>query len=237
MTRKQFTPQQEYLWQLSMNTWRRRGAAKRTGLNYNEETVTEGLLLDLQVNFPGDVLIVPFTKRREAGIGADWSWAFVGPTGRSCQGMLVQAKRLDDDERAYGSLYKRKRPRGTRRLVFQVDQLIANAKRYRLPPVYAFYNHLSNAGRVLNTFCGSLAGLNWSCSESWGVALASAIEVRDARPNKRFDRHIGHSMPLHCLLCSRGSGKQGPMARPGRQRPRCPDCSMLAARRALLDRA
>ncbi len=53
--------------------------AKRTGLNYNEETVTEGLLLDLQVNFPGDVLIVPFTKRREARIGADWAWAFVGP--------------------------------------------------------------------------------------------------------------------------------------------------------------
>ena len=73
MTRKQFTPQQEYLRQLSMNTWRRRGAAKRTGLNYNEETVTEGLLLDLQVNFPGDVLIVPFTKRREAGTGADWA--------------------------------------------------------------------------------------------------------------------------------------------------------------------
>ena len=48
-------------------------AAKRTGLNYNEETVTEGLLLDLQVNFPGDVLIVPFTKRREARIGADWA--------------------------------------------------------------------------------------------------------------------------------------------------------------------
>ena len=66
MTRKPFTQQQECLRQLSMNTWRRRGAAKRTGLNYNEETVTERLLLDLQVNFPGDVLIVPFTKRREA---------------------------------------------------------------------------------------------------------------------------------------------------------------------------
>ena len=65
MTRRLFTPQQECLRQLSMNIWRCRGAAKRSGLNYNEETVTEGLLLALQVNFPGNVLIVPFTKRRE----------------------------------------------------------------------------------------------------------------------------------------------------------------------------
>ena len=215
MTRYPFTPQQECLRQLSMNTWRRRGAAKRTGLNYNEETVTEGLLLDLQVNFPGNVLIVPFTKRREAHIGADWAWAFVGPDGRSCQGMLVQAKRLDDDEHAYGSLYKRNRPKGMRRAVFQVDRLIASAKRYRLPPLYAFYNHLSDAGRVPNGSCGTLARLNWSCSESWGVALASAIKVRHARPNKSFDRHICHSIPLHCLLCSVGNGEQGPMGSAG----------------------
>ena len=215
MTRKPFTPQQECLRKLSMNTWRRRGAAKRTGLNYNEETVTEGLLLDLQVNFPGDVLIVPFTKRREARIGADWAWAFVGPAGRSYQGMLVQAKRLDDDDCVYGSLYKRNRPKGTQRLVLQVERLIKNAKLYGLPPVYAFYNHLSDAGRVPNESCGTLVRLNRSCPESWGVALASAIKVRHAMPDKSFDRHRCHSMPLHCLLCSVGSGKQGPMGSAG----------------------
>lgn len=215
MTRYPFTPQQECLRQLSMNIWRCRGAAKRSGLNYNEETVTEGLLLDLQVNFPGNVLIVPFTKRREARVGADWAWVFVGPDGRSCQGMLVQAKRLDDDERDYGSLYKRNRPKGTQRAVFQVDRLIANAKLHRLVPIYAFYNHLSDAGRVPNGSCGTLARLNWSCSESWGVALAPAIKVRHARPDKRFDHHRCHSMPLHCLLCSWGSGEQGPMGSAG----------------------
>ena len=73
MTSIRFTPQQYCLLQLSVGVWGRRRAAKLTGLPYNEETVTEVLLLDLQINFPGDVLIVPFTKRREARIGADWA--------------------------------------------------------------------------------------------------------------------------------------------------------------------
>ena len=41
--------------------------------------MTEGLLLDLQVNFPGDVLIVPFTKKREARIGAGLGLGVRGP--------------------------------------------------------------------------------------------------------------------------------------------------------------
>ena len=112
MTSIPFTPQQCCLFKLSVSTWTRRGAAKLAGLPYNEETVTEGLLLDLQIDFPGDVRIVPFTKKREARIGGDWAWAFVGHDGHSNQGMLVQAKRLDDDDRIYGSLYRKTRLKG-----------------------------------------------------------------------------------------------------------------------------
>ena len=74
----------------------------------------------------------------------------------SGQAMLVQAKRRDDEERAYGSLHKRNRPKGPRRGGLQVEQLIANAKRYRLPLAYAFYNHLSDAGLSARVF--------WPCS-------------------------------------------------------------------------
>ena len=194
-----FTPPQHCLMQLSINTWHRRGAAKRTGLSLNEETVTEGLLLDLKVHFPGDVMIVPFTKRREARIGADWAWAFVGPDGRCCQGMLVQAKRLDDNDCGYRSLYKGK----------QMERLIASAKRYRLPPVYTFYNHLIDESRIPPKFCGTLASMRSSCPETWGITLASAIAVQYEKPDTSFDCHRHHSMPLHCLLCSWGSGRQG----------------------------
>ena len=215
MTSFPFTPQQYCLLQLSAGVWKRRCAAKLSGLPYNEETVTEGLLLDLHIHLPGNVLIVPFTKRREARIGADWAWAFVGRDGRSNQGMLVQAKRLYGDDRNYGELYKKTRLRGESHSKLQVDRLIERAKRYRLPPVYAFYNHLDDPNRIPRFTCGTLGGLYWHCPESWGVSLASAIEVQRARPDKSFDRHKCHSMPLHCLLCSGGSGQQGAMGSPG----------------------
>ena len=215
MTSRPFTPQQCCLLKLSMGVWEKRRAAKLTGLPCNEETVTEGLLLDLQINFPGDVLIAPFTKRREARIGADWAWAFVGRNGRSNQGMLVQAKRLNDDDRNYDDLYKKTRPKGEAHSMLQVDRLIEKAKRYQLPPVYAFYNHLDDQSRIPYFTCGTLGGLYWRCPESWGVALASAFEVHRAKPDKSFDRHRCHSMPLHCLLCSEGSGQKGAMGSPG----------------------
>lgn len=194
-----FTPQQQCLLGLSMNTWRRRGAAKHTGLNLNEETVTEGLLLDLKLHFPGQVEIVPFSKHREKDIGADWAWAFVGPSGYYYQGMLVQAKRLDDKEYGYPYLYKKD----------QMDQLIATGKRYNLPPVYAFYNHLSDESRIPPIACRTLASMYGSGPEVWGVSLASAISVYYTQPDKSFDCHRNHSIPLHCLLCSGGTGLQG----------------------------
>lgn len=215
MTSIPFTPQQCCLLHLSAGVWERRRAAKLTGLPYNEETVTEMLLLDLQINFPGDVLIVPFTKRREARIGADWAWAFVGRDGCSNQGMLVQAKRLNNDDRNYQGLYKKTRLMREAHSKLQVDRLIEKAKRYRLPPVYAFYNHLDDDKRIPLFACCTLGRPYWPCPESWGVSLASAIEVRRARPDKSFDRHKWHSMPLHCLLCSGGSGQQGAMGSPG----------------------
>ena len=93
-----FTSQQSCLLNLSANIWRRRGDAKRFGLSFNEETATEVLLLDIAKQFPGKVTIIPFSHNREARIGADWAWGFVGPDGHSFQGMLVQAKRLDNND-------------------------------------------------------------------------------------------------------------------------------------------
>ncbi|MDE0076904.1 MAG: hypothetical protein OXO50_05250 [Caldilineaceae bacterium] len=206
-----FTAQQHCLLQLSVGVWKRRKAAKRTGLHYNEETVTEGLLLDLQVNFPGEILIVPFTKTREAQMGADWAWAFIGPDGQSNQGMLVQAKRLDDSDRNYKSLYKKNRSKGGLPSIHQIDRLINSAKRYRLPPVYAFYNHVDDESRIPDSACGSLNG---PVPESWGVSFASAFKVRRAKPDKTFDCHRLHSRPLHCLLCSHGTGERDPQGSP-----------------------
>ena len=161
----------------------------------------------MDLRFPGNVKIIPFNRNQEAGIGADWAWAFVGPD-EHCQGMLVQAKRLDDGDRYYNELYYTPRSRGSASAVSQIDRLIANAKRLKLPPVYAFYNHLYDATRLPCGSCGTLRLMRSSSPDSWGVAIASAINVRNSRPNKTFDHHRCHSRPFHCLLCSLGTGRQ-----------------------------
>ena len=75
--------------------------------------------------------------------------------------------------------------------------------------MYAFYNNLVDESRVPSKFCGTLASMGWSCPETWGITLASAIAVQYEKPDRSFDCHRHHSMPLHCLLCSWGSGRQG----------------------------
>ena len=202
-----FTPEQLCLLQLSINVWLRRGAAKICGLSFNEETVTEVLLLELALTFPGSAEIIPFSRNIEACIGADWAWAFVGPGGH-CQGMLVQAKRLADHDREYGSLFYTTKSGRNAQKVSQLGVLIASARRYKLPPVLAFYNHLSDTTRVPSRSCGTLDMMNAHFPESWGVAIASAINVKNAHPIKTFDRHRNHSRPLHCLLCSEGTGRR-----------------------------
>ena len=202
-----FTQQQLCLWHLSADVWFRRGSAKNSGLSLNEETLTEVLLLDMALRFPGSVSIVPFNRRQEARIGADWAWAFVGPD-EHCQGMLVQAKRLNDAERHYNELNYTPRSSGSGSAVSQTARLIANATRLKLPPVYAFYNHLSDTTRLPWGSCGSVRLTQSSAAPGWGVAIASAINVRNSRPDKTFDHHRCHSRPLHCLLCSFGTGRQ-----------------------------
>ena len=166
-----FTAQQLCLLRLSIGVWQRRGAAKRSGLSYNEPTVTEVFLLDLVEFFPGNVSIIPFTPKRESQVGADWAWAFVGPDGISCQSLLVQAKRLDDQDREYSELYYRGRSSGPKPSVSQLDTLIASAQRYGLPPVYAFYNHLSDPRRVPRNSCRTLGLTRSSIPESWAFRL------------------------------------------------------------------
>ena len=211
MTCIPITQEQRCLLKLSESTWNRRGAAKLAKLDYNEETVTEVLLLDLHLNFPpGRVIIVPFTKNRESREGADWAWTFVGPDGHSNQGMLVQAKRLDDTDREYDTLYKETKLKGESRPKLQLNRLIESAERYRLPPVYAFYNHLNDISQISHVPKSAPRCIQWCFPRCWGVALASAYKVRRVKPDKSFDRHHSHSLPLHCILCSRWNGKGGP---------------------------
>ena len=145
--------------------------------------------------------------------------------------MLVQAKRLDDSDCFYNKLDYRigKKPTDGKPHVRQIDRLIQTAEKQGQLPIYIFYNHLNDRSRVPQN-CGTLNCADGLLPESWGVSFASAIAVRNALPDKRFDRHRKHSLPFHCLLCSQGLGVS-----PGRSPQGSPGVVAAVLRRLFTD--
>lgn len=179
----------------------------------SEETVTENLLLDLYQKYPGDVTIVPFTKPLEGKTGADWAWSFESSDGKRSFPMLVQAKALDHRDHEYPEIGRFIGRSKTTPKKKQIDQLIRTAKKLNFPALYAFYNHLDDESRVPAN-CQSLAMLGSPMPDSWGVSLARAEDVLASLADQTFDTHRKHSIPLHCLLCSRGTGSADPGGTP-----------------------
>lgn len=197
------TREQVFLLRLARMVWGRREAAKTSGLPFNEETITETILLDLKTMYPGQVQVVAFNKTQEATTGADWLWSFVSAHGNQSMTMLVQAKRLEDAEQVYRGIARQIGNRTPP--VRQIDQLLITARSQRVPAIYAFYNHVRDASRVPKV-CGSLGSADPDQVFGFGVSVAEASVVAGALPDETFDTHRRHSIPLHCLLCSGGKG-------------------------------
>ncbi len=168
-------------------TWRRRGQAKRSGLPFGEETITESVLLDLQTAEPDRIKIVPFTKHQEARTGADWEWCFFDSDQSSFFPVRVQAKLLDDRDHTYSHLNRCIGNSGVR----QIDQLRAS----KISSIYVFYNHLSVPSRAPAS-CRAL-----SSPEAWGCSFALADAVLPLAQDKTFDSISKVSQPWACLVC------------------------------------
>ncbi len=167
---------------------------------FGEETVTETILLDLKLSYPGKIWIVPFNKHQEGKIGADWEWCFASEDELYFLAMLVQAKVLDDREETYNHIGRTIGNTGIR----QIDRLLETGSRRGVATTYAFYNHVTDEGR-LPQICGSLLP-GYSQSEPWGISIACAEQIRDLLPDQKFETIKQVSKPLHCLLCTQGDG-------------------------------
>lgn len=167
---------------------------------FGEESVTETVLLDLKLNYPGKIWIVPFNKREEGRNGADWEWCFASEDERSFLPMLVQAKVLDDNENSYNHISRTIGNSGVK----QIDRLLETSRKRRVPATYAFYNHLSDESRLPRP-CGSLIHSD-SQSEPWGISIADAESILNILPDQTFDRISKMSKPLHCMFCTGGRG-------------------------------
>lgn len=202
---RSLTREQEYFLALSRTVWARRAAAKASNLSFNEETITETILLDLKTTYSGHVQIVAFDKTREANTGADWLWSFVSADGKRSFTMLVQAKRLEDAEQVYRGINRRIGKRSPP--VRQIDQLRITARKEKVPAIYAFYNHVTNLSRIPKK-CRSLQPADPDQVLGFGISVADASTVASALPDEKFDTHQTHSIPLHCLLCNGGRGSR-----------------------------
>jgi hypothetical protein len=203
------TPEQQCLFDRAVYTWLRRGEAKAAGLPFGEETVTETILLDLKIAYPGDIVIIPFNKREEGKIGADWEWCFISHDEKLCLPMLVQAKVLNNTETGYDHVSRTIGNTGIR----QIDRLIKIAAQRGMPAAYAFYNHLNHPSSIPQS-CRSLNN-GQSQSEAWGISVADATDVRSLLPDQSFAAIKDISHPLHCLLCTGGKTTFGPSGSPG----------------------
>jgi hypothetical protein len=198
------TPEQHLLLQASMMTWALREQGKKVDSPLGEETITQLLLLWLKSLYPSKgISILAFDKNREGKLGADWAWAFQSANGDHVMPMLVQAKILNSQDTDYDEIKRKIGKSGVR----QIDRLISEAENLQWPAIYAFYNHLDDPSRIPST-CKTIRTLSAAMPTAWGVSVADAYRVRAKLNDQSFDTHCHHSFPLHCLLCSTGSGSR-----------------------------
>jgi hypothetical protein len=177
--------------------WRDLETAALFGLLFNEETITETLLLALARKHGGSsVAIRAYTKPKEARNGADLEWSFVRKS--SSITMRVQAKRLYPNGK-YSSLSIK----GA-----QINRLIKSAGATRLP-MYVFYNDAGVARRLIGQSAANPCSCDFRPPSYWGCMITHASAVKAAASNKLADLLTG-SKPLHCLLCRSGSKKYLP---------------------------
>ena len=188
--------------ELAAWTWNKLDKANHLGMAFNEETVTESLLLKLAERHAGrDLSIRAYTKPEEGTgtkatggkpTGADWSFWFSDQNGKGIE-VRVQAKRLFKSG-AYDSLD------GTGQ---QIKDLYTN--RGKAIPLYVFYNlplgdnkHWSRHIERCCKRCDCCWPWFFNISD-WGCTYAAVTAI--PAKNKPRPEQITPMKPWHCLVC------------------------------------
>lgn len=176
----------------------RLGASTRLGVPFNEETVTESLLLKLaKQHRPPHFRIRAFSKNDEGkgtkdtgGVptGADWDFFFADWTGAGVA-VRVQAKRLFPSGK-----YENLDGSGK-----QLQDLRRNCG--AALPIYVFYNDTSQNWLWSSWPCDPSCGLSFRGASVWGCSFAPVIGIPKVRQPK--PAQIAAMRPWHCLVCPR----------------------------------
>lgn len=173
--------------------------AYRLKMTYNEETITENVLLALaDRHFGSDLVIRAYTKREEnTSTGADWSFWFADGNNLGIE-LRIQAKRLF----ASGK-YESLDGNGT-----QIQTL--HDKKGNAIPLYVFYNNSDfnnypNFRKNWNLYLQKKGLVNWRYplpfpfSDLWGCTYAPLTSIPKKNKPTYFD--IPVMLPWHTLVC------------------------------------
>lgn len=189
---------------LASSTWDWLADAKRLGLSFSEDTVSDLNMVQIARSQINEVKVGRVTKGRERFVGFDWMWLISAPgIGRAIYVVQAKKMRLDNGPSyAYGSLrYPHSPP-------FQIEILQDFADWLGGVPLYCFYNNVPD----------SEASRHWHCFQQsdppqMGCTLVPIDAVRVvhyARGKRDFHRIHQYqcAVPWRCLFhpaCSKFS--------------------------------
>ena len=195
---------------LAASTWDWLADARRLGLGFSEDTISDLAMLEIARNGSRDVGVKRVSKQDERIVGFDWLWVMSRPR-RIPTIFVVQAKKVKLDQSQAYSYGRLRYPAGSK---YQMNALEDFANWLGAVPMYCFYNNVDH----------QTALANWNCQvqvqpdfPQLGCTLAPLSVVRpihDGRGPKGF-RSIHKSrkvLPWRCLFhpgCGASSLNEG----------------------------
>ena len=135
---------------LAASTWGWLADARRLGLGFSEDTVSDLAMLEIARDGSSGVDVRRVSKKSERLVGFDWLWVVSRP-GRLPTIYVVQAKKLKLD---HSQTYSYGRLRYLAGSNYQMDALEDFADWLGAVPMYCFYNNVDHY----------TAAMHWHCS-------------------------------------------------------------------------
>ena len=188
---------------LAESAWDWLGDARRLGLGFSEDTISDLTMLEIARSGLSGVDVRRVSKRQERELGFDWLWVISRP-GVLPVIYVVQAKKMKLDQSSTYSYGRLKYPAGPR---YQIEALENCADRLGAVPLYCFYNNVDY----------QTARMHWNCCvqkrrhlqqddlRQLGCTLVPSRVVRpvhDTRMGKNFySLHWSpKALPWRCLF-------------------------------------
>ena len=188
---------------LAESAWGWLGDARRLGLGFSEDTISDLTMLEIARRGLSGVDVIRVSKRRERDFGFDWLWVISRP-GALAAIYVVQAKKMKLDQSSpysYGRLRYQAGPR------YQIDALERCADQLGAVPLYCFYNNVDYQTARMHWNCraqirGQVRQADLHQLGCTLVPLSVVRPVHDTRMGKNFNSlHLSsEALPWRCLF-------------------------------------